>query len=473
MKTIKYFFIGALLTIVGAPAMAQVDSKEAVNQVNVILLSKAADADKKISAIAKQFKKDPATLTEIGRSYLRAKNLAKAEEYANMALAKNKHFGNAYILLGDVAINNDNGGKASEMFEQACYMDPQNPDGYRRYAMLNAKSSPTAAVSKLQDLGNAVPGYPWEVEAAEIYDRAGNIPKAIEYYEKVPLDKMKDSQLASYATDQFLSGKFDKSLEIAEFGVKKSPRNAAFNRLAMYNNTEKKNYVKALDYGKKLFNECDSAKFSAFDYQYMGVAYTGDGKFEEAIGQFKKILTLEDVTEDAKISAKEKIGDAYAGMEDYPNAISYYEDVLNSKKDATATDWAGLGSVCTLYANTLSGAEQEAAVAKADKIYGEIADKFPDAAEFAAFQRARVAGIVDPDLKKGAAKPHYDKLIELIEADGKIEGTSRTRILQAYQYNMIYALQIGNDVPTSKIYAAKILELDPENEQAKMVNDLK
>jgi len=473
MKTIKYFVIGAMLTIVGAPAMAQVDGKAAVNQVKEILKAKPADADKQISNIAKAFKKDGQTLTAIGREYLRANNYEKAEEFATLALAKNKKCGEAYILVGDVAIHNDNPGKAAEQFQQAMYMDPTNPEGYRRYANLMAKSSPSSSLDALEQLRQNVPGYPVDILAAEISDRAGDMKKAISYYNKVDKSKMENGNLGSYATDLFLTGDYSKALEVATYGANKAPRYAAFNRLALYNNTELKNYEEALAYGNKLFNASDSAKFSAFDYQYMGHAYIGAKKYNEAIGEFNKILSLDDANDDAKTDALRQIADAYSEMENYPEAIPAYEKYLAAKKDATATDYAGLGTICTLYANGITGAEQVAAVAKADEVYANLAARFEDAAEFAAFQRARVASITDPELKNGAAKPHYDKLIDIITTDGRIEGPSKTRLIQAYSYNMIYALQIRNDVAASKSYAQKLLEVDPENEQAKMVMTLK
>ena len=462
-----------MLAIAGAPANAQTDSKAAIEQVVSILKSGAADADKQIEKIAKPFKKDGKTLTAIGREYLRIDNSAKAEQYANMAISKDKSCGEAYILLADIAIHNDNGGKAAEMFQQAMYMDKTNPEGYRRYANLMAKSSPESSYDALEQLRTNVPGYPVDVLAAEIADRNGDMKKAIEYYNKVDKSKMEDGQLASYATDLFLTGNYDKSLEIAQYGVQKSPRSAAFNRLSLYNFTEKKDYEKALNYADKLFNASDSAKFTAFDYQYNGHANVGAKKYDAAIESFTKILSLYDANESAKLDAMKQIANAYSEKEDYENAIPAYEKYLNANKEATASDYAGLGSLCTYYANGLTGDAQKAAVEKADKVYAELAEKFEDAAEFSAFQRARVAGIIDPELKNGTAKPHYDKLIEVIIKDGRIEGTSKARLLQAYQYNMIYALQIKDDVQTSKDYANKILELDPENEQAKMVATMK
>ncbi len=472
MKAIKYLAIGVLLAIAGAPAMAQVDGKEAVKEVAAILKEGAQDANKRISEIAKPFKKDAVTLTAIGREYLKADDTTKATEYANNAIAKNKSYGEAYILLGDVAIHNDDPGKAAEMFQQAMYLDKTNPEGYRRYANLMVKSSPQSSIDALEQLRKNVPDYPIDLLAAEVSDRAGNIKQAVAYYGKVNLSQMKEGQLASYATDLYLTGDFSKSLEVAQYGVNKAPRYAAFNRLSLYNYTELKEFDKALQYADRLFNASDSAKFAAFDYQYLGHANVGAKNYDTAIKVFNDILTLEDATEEAKLDALKQISTAYSDQEDYENAIPAYKKYLAANPDPTASDYAGLGTLYTYKASEEEGEQQEETVQQADKVYADLAEKFEDAQEFAYFQRARVAGITDPDLLKGAAKPYYDKLIEIIIADGNIEGTSLTRLLQAYQYNMIYELKTNNDVSKSKEYAGKVLELDPENEQAQMVASL-
>lgn len=473
MRTIKYLLIGALVTVTGTPAVAQTDAQSAVASVASILKSGAADKDKQIATIAKAFKKDAKTLTAIGQEYLNVDNIAKAEEYGKMAIAKSKNFGNAYILLGDAAVKNDDSSAAGEWYQQAMYMDKTNPEGYRRYAYLMRKVSPQASADALEQLRSNVPGYPVDIIAAEIYDRAGELDKAITYYERVDKDKMKVSELANYAGDLFFTQKYDKCLETSLWGLNKFPRNASLARLAFYSYTETKDYGSALKFADRLFNASDSAKISTFDYQYYGHAYKGAGDYDNAIAQFKTILTRDDANKQAKEDALKNIADSYKEKEDWPNAIDAYKKYLDVATNATANDYAGLGTIYLLMAQEQTGQQQKTTIAEGDQIFSNLGKKFPDAAEYAEYQRARLAGIADPQSKDGLAKPHYDKLIDIITASGNIEGVSKTRLIQAYHYNMSYSLITKNNTAEAKEYAAKILAIDPDHTQAKQVSALK
>ena len=60
MKTVKYFLVGALMTAISAPVMAQSD--DVVSQATEIIKGKAEDADKQVKNLVKPFKKDAKTL---------------------------------------------------------------------------------------------------------------------------------------------------------------------------------------------------------------------------------------------------------------------------------------------------------------------------------------------------------------------------------------------------------------------------
>ena len=474
MKTIKYLFIGALMLSVAAPAMAQSEADEAVKNATNIIKSNAPDKDKQVTAIAKGFKKDPKTLTAIGRAYFNSGNKEKALEYANMAVAgKNKNYGEAYILMGDVATLNDNPGEAANCYQQAMYFDKTNPEGYRRYAYIMSKVSPKESANALEQLRQAVPDYPVDIIAAEIYDNAGDKKNAIAYYEKVDRNKMKDNQFVNYLTCLFFTQNYDKLIEQGEWGVTKFPAAPAIPRLTFYSYTEKKNYPKAMEFANKLFNISDSVKILPYDLQYYGHAAMGNKDYAKAIEIFNKLAEHPDANKGAKLDALKNIADTYGEQENYTAAIDAWKKYLNVAGDeASAIDIASLGSAYMYYSQTLSGDAKTNALKESDKVFADLAAKKPKAAEFAYFQRARIAGQLDPTSQQGLAKPFYDKVIELVTANSNYDPTSKGRLIQAYHYNMSYALIIQKDSATAKSYAAKILAIDPDFEPAKQVSNM-
>ena len=137
MKT-KNLIIGAMMIAIGAPAMAQSQPDEIMTKVSTILKSNAPDAPDQVADIAKENKKNAMALVSIAKAYLASNDKSKANEYANKALDLVNKKGTAaekgatYVLLGNIAVAEDDGGAAATWFQQAIYGDPQNPDGYRR-----------------------------------------------------------------------------------------------------------------------------------------------------------------------------------------------------------------------------------------------------------------------------------------------------------------------------------------------------
>ena len=167
MKAIKYLFIGAMMIGFNAPSMAQEDHKSAIEQLTKVIKSDAADKDVQIKNLFKDYKKDADVMVAMGRAYLDIQDLENAQKYADMAIKRNKNCGDAYVLSGDIQVLKDNGGGASALFEQAIYFDPKNPNGYRRYAQVNSKANPDAAVAKLEELKKQLPDYPPGLISAE------------------------------------------------------------------------------------------------------------------------------------------------------------------------------------------------------------------------------------------------------------------------------------------------------------------
>ena len=473
MKALKYLFIAALTAGYGTAAMAQDGSKADITAVKNIISSKPADLDKQMKAFYKANKKSPENLTAFARAFYEAKDTANARIYAEYALqaVKNRQYAPAFIVLGDLKALADDGGAAAQYYDMAVYADPQNPEGYFKYANVYRKLSPASAVAKLNDLRAQRPDIAVDALIGRIYYLSNDFTKAIDAYDKADKKMIEDRDLTDYAMAAFFKQNHQKALDIALIGLSRKPRSAAFNRLAFFNSTDLKDYDAALRFADRLFNQSDSAKFSYYDYVYYGKALAGAGQHEKAIGMYQKALQQEDLDNKAKRAGVIKdLSDAYKQREDYPNAIKYYQEYLQNIDKATANDVAALGTLYMQYASSLDNPdEKKAAFQKADATYGELAAKYDQAQESANFMRARVNGQLDPESKEGLAKPYYEKLIELIEPQANKNPTAITRLTEAYRYMIGYNFNILENKDAARAYAEKLQAIDPDNEVARVV----
>ena len=469
MKAIKYLFLAALTAGYSASAMAQSGTDADVQAVKNIISQKPADIEKQMKPFFKANKKNAANLVAFGRAFFEAKDTANAKVYANHALAAAKNqCAPAFILLGDIEALGDNGGQAAAQYEQAIYTDPKDPEAYYKYANVYRKISPRGAVSKLEELRSQRPDIAVDAIEGRIYYMSNDFDAALRAYNKADKSKMEERDLSDYAMTAFFKQKYDTALEVAKFGLSKNPRHAAFNRLAFFNSTELKKWDDALMYADALFNKSDSAKFSYYDYTYYGNALSGAKQHEKAIEMYQKALQQEDMDNKAKRAGVIKqLSDAYKAQEDYPNAIKNYQEYLTNVEKASANDIAGLAH------KKATPEEQAECFIMADKTYQDLEDKFEDAAEYATFMRARVNSYMDPDQKKGLAKPFYEKLDQLIGSKDNKDATDKARLTESYRYLISYYFVIQDNKDTAKQYAQKLLEIDPDNEIAKQVMEAK
>jgi 3-methyladenine DNA glycosylase/8-oxoguanine DNA glycosylase len=118
-------------------------------------------------------------------------------------------------------------------------------------------------------------------------------------------------------------------------------------------------------------------------------------------------------------------------------------------------------------------AAKKEAFMMADAAYADLENQYVDAQEYVNFMRARVNLQLDPEQKQGLAKPYYEKLIELIAPKAEKSKSDITRLTESYRCLISYYLVANDDNETAKSFATKLKEIDPENEIAKQVLEMK
>lgn len=471
MKTVKYLMMGALVLSLSVPAMAQSDNKATIDAVTQLIKSKPADLADQVKEVYKKNKKNPEVLVGIGRAFYEAKDTVNARVYAEYAMKANKKYAPIYILLGDMAAMDNDGGAAAQQYEQAIYFDPKNPEAYYKYASVYRKVSPSGAVSKLEELRTQRPDIAVDAMAGRIYYLSNEFDLAISSYKKAwdqDKSKMEVRDLTEYAMSLYFKQKNQQSLDVVKYGLTKSPREAVFNRLAFFNSTDLKDYDNAILYADALFNKSDSAKFSYFDYTYYGNAYSGKKDYKKAIEMYETALSMDIDNKDKRAGVVKQMSDAYKQMDDYDNAIKYYKEYLENVSKVSASDKAGLATLYEYKANEETDqAKKLETFKKAEEVYIQLENDEPDALEYAVFKRARVNSYMDPESKEALAKPFYEKLISIIEPRAEKDNSDKARLIESYRYLGSYYLIVKDSKAEADVYWNKILEIDPENEIAK------
>lgn len=468
------------MTVVSSSAMAQeVSVKDAVNAIKTNKDKAAVAAI--VKDVTKAYKKDAKALAAIGRAYLDVKDTANTRKYADMAIAitnkaKSGKVGDGFMLMGDLEYYKDDPGAAAAMYQNAYYYEPNNINAYVKYARVMRGVSPDMAVEQLEKVRSLDPNYPVDAEAAHIYYEAAKkngayMQKVLEYYGKLTPAKLyahDPSYLTEYALAAFANQKNDVSKQLALYGLSQKPRNAGYNRLALYNSVELKQYEDAAKYVDALFNKSDSVELTANDYKFAGLTFSALKDYDSAINYYNK--QLESATEPAlKASVLKELSDAYKAKGDFAKSLELYEEYLKNNPKVGINDYNGLATIYRNQAANQTGAAQTASVNKAVEIYNQMAEKYPSNADFCNFMAARTLGISDPTQAKGLARPYYENLIKIIEANGVKSDADKSRLSEAYTYMGIYLYKIKNEAAAAKPYFEKLLQLDPENATAKQV----
>lgn len=475
MKRIQVFLAGAFIAVGSLCAQSTTAEWQAgVAKLKETIQNNPAQAAEEASQLIKgKNKKNVDLLVAIGETYLKAGKLTEAEEYAALGKKANGKSALVSVLQGDIAVEQKNAGLASQKYEEAIYFDSRCTEAYLKYADIYKAANAGLAIEKLTQLKELEPdNKAVDKKLAEIYYSKNDFSKAAEYYSHVATDATAtEGDLVKYSFALFLNHDFEKSLEVANLGLQKNPKHAAFNRLAMYNNTDLKRFDEAQKAANLFFNEADKADYSYLDYMYYGHLLDALKKYDEAVVQYEKAIELDST----KTDLYQNISTVYEQKNDYKKAIDAYKKYITSldKEKQTVDLQYQLGRLyygAGTHADSLSttdAADRKHALVKADSVFAVVAEVNPDS-YVGNFWRARSNSALDPETTDGLAKPFYEKVATLLE--GKKDARYNSVLIECYSYLGYYYL-VTDKLPESKEYWNKILAIDPANATAKKALD--
>ena len=473
MKAIKYLVMGVLLTGFSATANAQ---EAELNAALDGIKSQAPNVAKLAEVAFKKNKKNPEAILKIAQAFYAQKDTANARKYANLSNEAGKpkyQFAPAYLLLGDIeASYGTDGGKAASYYNQAITFNPKNPEGYKKWAMVYRKISPTQAAKKLEEMKVQCPDEDIDAFKGHIFMLANDEKQAYENYVKADINKLDKLGLNEFVRCSYFTGHFADAVRAAEAGIKLEPRNPTFNRIAMFANYDLKNYDAAKSYIHKYFYETDSAKVSEYDHFYTALIYQALEDKANMYAHYDKALELvNDQSMIKRWAILKSVSDSYLKEKEFENAIKYYEQYLACKPNLNFDDEEGMANIYSKYGDA-DPAKKKEMTNKAIEIFGTLAEKYPIQVVYATFMRAGLNNKLDDNMKNNLAKADYQKVVDLLANKADRTKGEDTMLKTSYHY-LMYNAFLNKNTAGAKEIAEKILVIDPEYKSALEILKLK
>lgn len=291
-----------------------------------------------------KFKNDPAVMDSIAEAFYRFYN---NEIYGERRYAELKRlhpeYSEVYLnearMFHSIAYKRDEHGvmkrdsanltKARVLKDSAKIKMPNSPEPYLLWMRLQAKFDEKDADDEIEALKRNFPNYPADLEAARYYDFIAKgdynylLVNALNHYEKVDLNTMKNSDLAAFSllcTRANSADIWEKGLSVAEFGINKFPDYPSLYRFALWNAGKIKKWDDAERYGEMFLQLSDTIQKLSNDYKYLAMAKQEKKSYTDAIDFYRLQMSVPGISDDDCAHALGDIIDCYRGLGNLENA---------------------------------------------------------------------------------------------------------------------------------------------------------
>lgn len=404
---------GKNATILGLVAEANVEAEK-------------GDVNYAIEVIGRAIKRDknnPALHTALGNAYRKLHNGSEAFKAFSQAVNKEDKYAEALYQLGQIFVTQKNAEMYLEYFNKAVAADknyaPALYELYEHYL------------------------YREPVKAMEYFRQYAAVSDKTASHEYDMADLL---YLTKSYNDAIVKGKHLLTWPDVP------PR---IYKLVAYSYAELKDSVKALDYMKQYFVAGSDSDFIAKDYETMGDLYVSLPNQEDSAMVYyqKAVEATADSSEHHKYYAR--LASLAKARQDYVQQAKWLGKYYNSRSDASNLDLFNWG-VAAYRAQDYH---------QSDSAFALYTGKYPEQA-FGYYWRALNNAAIDTAMTEGRAIPHYQKLIEVI-GDDSVTANHRKWKMDAYTYLAAYETNTEKDYVEAISYFGKILEMDPNNEDAK------
>ncbi|MDR0833536.1 MAG: tetratricopeptide repeat protein [Candidatus Symbiothrix sp.] len=443
-------------------------------------LKAAEDLFKQANGLAK---KDPSVQTSIAESYIEYDKNTEAEAALVKARKADKKFPGLYVAEGDAIAKGglSKVGEAAGSYEQALLFDPNYKIALLKLARIYKTVNPSESLKYLDQLVSLDPNYiPAYALIGDINRSLGQYNKALDAYQKfIAIPGVPTQQREYYAQLLYFTDQYDKSLEEIKLVLAQYPNNVVMHRLQAYNDYKLGNYAAANAEMTQFLKDTPADQHIYLDYSTYSNILLKEKQPEAAIAALQKALEL--AVDKDKAGVYRDLASAYESAKNYPAAIEHYQKYFTTAENPGVLDyhWYGMANyyAAAQYSDgTGDETEFQSYIDNGTKAFSEVIERSPESylgyltqAQLLSLVDAREQAVTKANTVKGAARPAYEKALEVMLANND-GGKRNNEIIQAYSYlGSYYAL--ADDKPNAGLYLKKILEIDPSNEYAKSVLD--
>ena len=396
-------------------------------------------------------KKNAEVSVSIARAYYNA-DPVKYDRDITKALEKaRKDSKNAdpsiYVLEGDMLAAAENFGDAAARYEMAITYDPNNPEGYVKFANAYFNVNKDFGINKLQEFLNAHPESAMaQRELAEKLFLADRWKAASELYGKYiqnpnhfPEDK------ARYAVLLYWGEDCPASLAIADEILASDPSNFLMQRVRFLDQTAMGQFQAAVENAEKFFASNPEANFTIKDYTTYADALSGIGQDSLAVVQYE--LAASKYPENGDLL--KNLSTVYSRNRQYDKSAEAYDAYLKLQENPSLTDLYGMSGRylnAAVYADSIRAKEL---AGRGIEYVNQVIDRAADVSPMMYQRLARLYVAANGKRPDADAIAAYDKMLQLLDQNpDNLNPANPNNALdeysEAYAFEQAYASITGN-----------------------------
>lgn len=401
--------------------------------------------------------KNALVLWAIARANIDSKHgdLEYARELLERAIRRDKRMKRAYLALGDLYRRRIDGGNAIQAYKKLETIDPGYAVAYHRQGKIyKSQKNSSVYLKEFTRAINADSTYApalYELYNHYFFQDAGLARRYLDAYIRHAEPSIENEYMI--ADLDFISKKYEAAVKRASkiISIEKDSVNPRLYKMLAYCYESLGDSVKALDNIARYFEQADTVKHIAKDYELRARLLVATNNAEAATAWYAKAW-------ESSTDAQEKIDllNRLANMEKKAGRrgqeAHWRELIYTSKYQPSNIDIYNWGLA-------LFAAEQ---FQRSDSVFGIYTEKYPDQV-YGFLWRAKSNALIDTTMELGLAVPHYKKLVEVAAADPV---KNKSIIISAYGYLGSYEANVTKDYEASLTWFEKLLELDPDNSDA-------